>query len=136
MRIFKGTLTVFTLAFMLAGCSHSNVIRYVLWSPQKQVPEQMSYDQSFNSLIAMLPKGPVVEGSACGTATTSLAALEEVRRNAFQDAIKKAGPSYDVLIHGTESFSHYPMTVCIANRGTASKDEEYYAAEANPTSKR
>ena len=129
----KRELAVLAFALFLAGCS--NNLNYILYSPQKQVLAGMSYDQSFNNHAAKLPKGPVVEGSDCGF-IFSASGMEQVRRNAYQDAIKKAGPPYDSLINAKETYSAYPPLInCFSIKGTSAKYEEYYGAEASRTSK-
>ena len=128
----NGILTVFALALLLGGCS--NDLRWILYSPQKQVLDGMSYDKSFNNHIAKLSKGPNVEGSDCGF-IFSASGMEQLRINAFQDAIKKAGPSYDALVNVIETHSAYPPLInCFTTKGTAVKYDEYYA-EANRTSR-
>jgi hypothetical protein len=128
----KGILAVFALTLMLAGCSSE--YRYVLFTPKKQVYQQLSYDQSFNTHIANLPKGPTVEGSDCGV-VYSVSAMKQMDQNAFQEAIEKAGPPFDALINATQTSSAYFAAIrCTTMKGIAIKYEEYYAAEKNRTS--
>jgi hypothetical protein len=126
---FSRRLAVLALALALGGCSSD--FRFILYSSQKQVYEPMSYDQSFHNHLAKLSKGPTVEGSACMFALP--ATLDRVRQNSFnayQDAIKKAGYSYDALINATQTITHYPwdfllFRYCVKIKGTAVKYDEY-----------
>ncbi len=112
---------------LLSGCSQQH--RYWLeMTPEKQVLDGFDEDQVLRVHVAKLAKGPTVEGSDCAWFVMSTSMMEKTRRNAYADAIEKAGPPYDALVNVMQTSTSYaPFRYCVSLKGTAVKNKTYTA---------
>ena len=117
-------LAIFSLA---SGCSHR--LYWLEITPEKQVLEGYDEDQSLRDYVGTLTKGPVVKGSTCSLFPLNTSMRDAIRRGAYADAIKKAGPPYDALIDVLQTSISYPPLplYCVSLEGTAVKSETQYA---------
>lgn len=117
-------LVIFAL---VSGCSHR--LYWLEMTQEKQVLEGYDEDQSLRDHVAELAKGPAVKGQNCSWFTISTSGAETTRRNAYADAMEKAGPPYDALIDVLQTSISYPPLplYCVSLEGTAVKNETQYA---------
>ncbi len=123
----KQLLLMLAIFVVLSGCSHR--LYWLEITPEKQVLEGYDEDQSLRNYIGTLAKGPVVKGSTCSLIPLNTSMRDAIRRNAYLNAIKNAGPPYDALIDVVQISSSYPPlpVYCVSLEGTAVKNETQYA---------
>ena len=118
---------ILALLSLLSGCSDR--LYWLEITPEKQVLDGYDEDQGIREHVAKLAKGPIVEGSGCSWYVMSTSIAEKTRRDAYADAIGKAGAPYDVLIDVVQTSTSYPPLplYCVSLKGMAVKNETYYA---------
>jgi hypothetical protein len=123
----KQVILMLTIFAVVSGCSHR--LYWLQMTQEKQVLEGYDEDQSLRDHVAKLVKGPAVKGQTCSWFTISTSGAEATRRNAYADAIEKAGPPYDALIDVLQTSISYPPLplYCVSLEGTAVKNETQYA---------
>ncbi len=116
MRSFTCILILACCA-LLSGCS-----KRLFWlevSPENRVLDGFDEDQELRGRIGKLVKGPVVEGSKCNWFAATSSIHDRTIRDAYTDAILKAGPAYDALVNVLEQSTMYaPLLYCVSLKGT------------------
>ena len=111
---------------LLSGCA-----RHLYWlqiTPEKQVLEGYDEDQDLRNRLSKLAKGPKVEGKRCSWFIMTPSIEEQTRKLAYAEAMVKAGSPYNALIDVMQTSTSYaPFTYCVSLKGTAVKQETYYA---------
>lgn len=120
-------ILVLALFTLMSGCTHR--LFWLEITAEKQVLEGYDEDQALRDHVAKLAKGPTVKGSGCSWFTMTTSRMEKTRRDAYADAMGKAGPPYDALIDVMQSSTSYPPLplYCVSLEGTAVKNETQYA---------